>query len=506
MPFEPLPLTQETLATLLNEGTERAGLDYKRRCDLSSNEEKIELTKDLGAMQIHGGYIVIGADDRGQPSGEVTPGHAKLYDLSALHQKVSRYLADGFEIRSTALTLDGNIFGLICVLPHPDGWAPFKANGNYRDKKGREQQAFRAGDVFTRRGSRSERWSHEDVRHIRAEIRRQEREAARRELQEDFLAIQRAASRAGRAATGPASTLSWKLDSDTLGDAIVEQLRADDDIPVLSLLKSTPRAAGELFACGDLDGLRALMDSLTCVIARLIVIERPAYVERAVTAWQAIYNHTFDPHGVDRTDLGMAPAQARLETVSRILALGALAVRERQWRVARTLVARRVAAHDADYWDNWLFHGEVSAARGNLLNDPDNRAGKSPLVIAQEHILRLGCLRPDVDATAEAIITSLCQFDIVYAFVALSTPSGKRSGPFLANFGRWFAFRTDPIVVELINGGELRDVVFPDDDAELAGAIRSVAENARHFSGLVHGWSGYEAQQIHDFLARFPRG
>jgi len=54
VPFEPLPLTAETLSGLLNEGAERDGLDYKRSCDLSVTGETIELAKDLGAMQIHG--------------------------------------------------------------------------------------------------------------------------------------------------------------------------------------------------------------------------------------------------------------------------------------------------------------------------------------------------------------------------------------------------------------------------------------------------------------------
>lgn len=53
-------LTAETLIDLLNEGTERPGLDYKRRLDLSSKRETVAIAKDLGAMQVAGGYIVIG--------------------------------------------------------------------------------------------------------------------------------------------------------------------------------------------------------------------------------------------------------------------------------------------------------------------------------------------------------------------------------------------------------------------------------------------------------------
>jgi hypothetical protein len=131
VPFEPRPLNEETLRQLLNEATERAGLDYKSECDLSDRASLVELIKDIGAMQIRGGYIVVGADDHGQPTGTLAETQAKLFDQATLHDKASKYLSEGFDVRSTWLELDGNFFGLICVVPHRDGWSPFKANGTY---------------------------------------------------------------------------------------------------------------------------------------------------------------------------------------------------------------------------------------------------------------------------------------------------------------------------------------------------------------------------------------
>ena len=49
--FEPRPLTETTLADLLNEGTERAGLDFKARCDLNDGHDKVAIVKDFAAMQ-----------------------------------------------------------------------------------------------------------------------------------------------------------------------------------------------------------------------------------------------------------------------------------------------------------------------------------------------------------------------------------------------------------------------------------------------------------------------
>lgn len=505
MVFQPLPLNRDTLTNLLNEGTERDGLDFKGVCDLRNTADKVELAKDLGAMQMYGGYIVIGADDRGRPTGKVTEAHAKLLDQATLHDKVKPYLADGFEIRSTALDFNGDRYGMICVLPYRDGLAPFKASGFYKDSKNRDQTAFRAGDLFTRRGSRSEPWSHEDVRHIRATIRREEREVARNELQQDYLAMQRAAQRATTAADAPADTLTWSLDAETLTSAITEQLRRDDDIPLITLLKSARRTAGEIAATGSLEDVETLLDGLTCVVARLIVIERWQYAERAVDVLQDIYNSTFTTTGHTRADLGVEGAAVHLAVIARVQALGALAVRDRQWSMARYLVERQVADHDADYWATWLFHGEVSAARANLMGDRERPSGKSPLVMAQEHIMRLGALRSDIAADGDAVITSLCQFDILAAFVTLSVPNDKRVAGFLAYFGEFWAHRTDPIVVQLIKGGELRAIVFPQDDKALAAAIRVVGYNASRMAMRTNGWDGWSAQPILNFLKDHPR-
>jgi hypothetical protein len=58
----------EAPAQLLALGGERDWLDYKRQCDLSETRGVVEIVKDMGAMMVTGGYLIIGADDQGQPS------------------------------------------------------------------------------------------------------------------------------------------------------------------------------------------------------------------------------------------------------------------------------------------------------------------------------------------------------------------------------------------------------------------------------------------------------
>jgi hypothetical protein len=284
--------------------------------------------------------------------------------------------------------------------------------------------------------------------------------------------------------------------------AIVEQVRRNDLIPLRRLLKSLPRDATALMETGNADDLGVLLDQLTCTLATLIDLERPDLALGAVETFAAIYNATFGQRGSDNPKLGTAVHDARLAVITRAMACGALAVRERQWEVAHALATVSPAV-DPGYWQNWLFHGEVDAARAGLLQDPEYpRIGQSPLVFAQEHVVRLECLRPDVGHDDERVITSLCQFDMLAGFAAIAGTSRRSDPPYLAQFARWFAERTDALVVEMIERGPMRDTFFPEGDAELAAALHVLANNASRMAGIIHGWHGYEDPRIHDFLEK----
>ena len=469
-------------------------------------EKLVELTKDLGAFQVYGGYIVIGVDDKGSPTGDLTDDEAALFDEAVLRSKVERYLT-GFDIRTKGFVLDGKNLILICVRPHPDGWAVFVRDGSYAGQGERQEFAFRAGEVYARHGSKSERWDQDDATRIRNEIRSQEREAAKLELRDEFAGLVAQGGAAQTAARGPVGTLSIDLDLETLTNAAIELVRASDDIPLILLFKQAPARALELALAGEPE-FDAVLDRLICLGAVFSTVERSEPVRRAIDSLGAIYNSTFDNQGLDRRDLRIDPADLRFRIVTRAFALGALLTRNKQWSDIRYISDVRVASHDADYWQNWLFHGDVMAARAGFHQDEEGEGGresyKSTLVFAQEHIARLPDLRPDVSPEDELVVTSLCQFSLLTSFVALSTPEGKSTGSFLAHFGRWFAGRTDPMVVALIDGGEIREEIYPHDDQSLSNAIRSVGANARAMSHLLHGWHGYEDPRIIEFLNTHP--
>jgi hypothetical protein len=62
-------VTDERLGVLLRLGAEYDELDFKSMLDLSETRDAVELVKDVGAFRVKGGYIVIGVDGAGNPTG-----------------------------------------------------------------------------------------------------------------------------------------------------------------------------------------------------------------------------------------------------------------------------------------------------------------------------------------------------------------------------------------------------------------------------------------------------
>jgi hypothetical protein len=158
----------EALAQLLALRGERDWLDFKRQSDLSVPRDLVEITKDFGAMMITGGYLVIGADDHGLPTGE--PAHLDLFDPAKLHAKVAKYISGQFELRVGIQQHQGQPFALIYVTPHPDGFCVFDRDGTYTDANGRIQFVFRAGQVFARHGTASEPWNQHDIAAVKRRL------------------------------------------------------------------------------------------------------------------------------------------------------------------------------------------------------------------------------------------------------------------------------------------------------------------------------------------------
>lgn len=74
---------------------------------------------------------------------------------------------------------------IVWIAPHPDGYNVFRIDGDYNDAN-KLQKAFRAGDVYARHGTKSERWNKADVAEANRHRDVRAREQWRGESSEEF--------------------------------------------------------------------------------------------------------------------------------------------------------------------------------------------------------------------------------------------------------------------------------------------------------------------------------
>ncbi|MCA1693543.1 MAG: ATP-binding protein, partial [Actinobacteria bacterium] len=484
----------EQLEHLLALEHESEQLDYKRGCDLKDKRAIVELAKDVAAMQIAGGYIVIGADDRGRPVPPgVLPGQERMYDEANLRPKLSHWLSEPFELRTAVHPVEDCTFALIYVVPREDGFCIFSDDGKYHDGQ-TEQILFRKGEVFVRHGTVNERWRQTDIDRIRKNLTAREKQRWRAELREELIELGIARD-AQLLITGPAASFTWRLDTATFDSATLELFRRDDDIPLQRLLNEAATDAAPLIDAGDLDELGTLVGRVTSVAAQAIAYRRLQWFDRAVDALATIYRLGFDAHGLRRSD--DKAEDLWLIVIEHLLGLGALAVRQAEWRAVRTITVRPPGERD-EYYPTWLRHGLTMAARGNKFGS--GLTAKSLVTLAAERVVALPALRPDVATEDERLVTSICQFDILAALTIIGTTGRLDSKGWYTNFARFYSSRSEPIVQQLLHDEEMRAVLFPRPDADLASALREIDRMAASEGVRFSGWQGFCTDQVRAFL------
>jgi hypothetical protein len=499
---EPL-VSAEKLRQLLDEQTESVSLDFKSVCDLHDTGSLVELVKDIGAMEVHGGFVVIGADDQGQPAGDMPSDIAALFDEARLRAKLRKWIPEPLALLSARHDVVGGSMVLLYVGPNPQGFAIFQADGQYVDAQAHQKTAFRKGDVFARHGTASEPWSQNDLEYVFARVVESRKEEWRRELAPDFARLQ-AGSEGRQLATAPASALTWNLDAVSFEGAIIEQLRANDDIPLKLLLERLPADVRTLAQLGgQVVELSTLFDRVISVAALGLRLDRPKTAEAAIEATGSLYEIGFE---IQREPAAWAITSSAywLELLERVMGLGALAVRLKCWDVVRLLALRRGDADDWRHWRSWLGHGLTMAARSNLLVEQEDGRDvqRSLLSLAHRLVARSEWLRPGLAGDEERILDSLCQFDALAALAVIGE-TGPLSG-FYPNFSRFYSNRTVPVIARLISDDALRQAIFPKSDQELADALRGLDAQARQAGFRFNGWDGYEDERVGAFLRDNP--
>jgi hypothetical protein len=499
-------VTREKLDELLDLGAEHENLDYKETCDLDVKADLVEIAKDIGAMQFDGGFIVIGADSSGALTGRLTETEAEKFDEANLRNKIDKWIEPPLDLLVCVHNVEGNWAVLIYVGRSSAGACVFAADGQYEGQGGKIRVAFRQGDVYVRDGSRSTRWRQSDVAKFRARIREAEKEAWRSEFSSDIEGIIRASTAANAVAEGPASLLTWQLDDATFEDAVTEQLRRGDEIPLKLLLDRMPQDAERLIQEGNLADLGTLLDRLACLLTLMIRLDLTDWFHRIIETLVAIYNLTFDEHGVDRSNAQTAAIQ--LAVIERVMAVGAYAVRRSAWEYLSELVLQQPTSNYPEIYTNWIRHAGTMAARAHLLEEVDNQGRPTEIGLLSQvmaRINRLGCVHPDLEADDDRLLSSVAQFDALAMLAVLTSAPGDRDYPYYPNFARYYWRRIEPILARVITDSDLRSALAIGTDEELARDLHDMLSMASSEARQFRGGDPLSDPTLVRFLEAFPR-
>jgi hypothetical protein len=321
------------------------------------------------------------------------------------------------------------------------------------------------------------------------------KEAWRTELRDDLaeLGIARGAQ---RLIEGPAGNFTWRLDTAAFDAAALELFRRNDDIPLQRSLNEATADAADLLDNRKWDELATLVGRVTSLAAQAVTYHRREWFDRALKSLANIYRLGFAPNqGYSRSE-GLG-TDVWLLVLEHIIALGALAVRVEDWQAVRAITVQPPGADD--YYTTWLRHGLTMAARANRFTGPDQRS-KSLITMAAERAASMPALRPDIGVGDDQLITSMCQFDILAALAIIAATGTIDRRGWYTNFARFHSSRTEPAVTRLLTDSEMRAILFPRPDSELAAALREIDRAASNEGAMLNGWHGFDNPAVQRFL------
>ncbi len=491
-------VSEEKLREALAEGSDSPALDYKRRLHLSSAKGAVEFAKDVAGLQgeASGGYLLLGADDRGQVTGDLDAVATALLDETVLRDKIKKYFPYPPLLQVGVHQIDGHKCALVYVAPAPEGFTVMAANGAYEDPPGTARLPFRKGDVFVRQGTSTQRWSQADAADRLARFAQKAKDRWRKDLALDLEHLN-----IGAPAVSPstARTLGWELDGTSFDGLILEALRTDDDISLKALLLQLPGRVEAALSDGRWDDVATLLDRAVSLGALVLTYERRRWLPTLIKSLLRVYSLAGRPNLLTSE---ASKARLWLLIVERVYALGALATRLREWSAVSELAVAKPTGSDFDYFHSWLRHASVAAARTGQTggSTPEEEAEHQILARAHNVIRTVDALHPDVPADADDVTTSLCRFDALAAVAVVSVSGDPTGRSFYPHFSRYYPNRTIPALEAVIQDPKVRAGVFPSaDETLLARALAELLRLAQS-EGMRFTWWGADSRVVAEFL------
>ncbi len=516
-------MSSEKLDELLAWGSEENELDYKDHCDLSSNHDKVELIRDIVAMaNTQGGYIVIGVSEdragapRFSPDG-CDPSLLRGFDASTVRSVLENYVDEALDLQLTtvcSVTHPGVVFGLIFVPPSNRTPLVLSKNAQYHDPvKNKSYDIFREGDVVVRRNTSSIRANQSDWRRFVSDIRRRERNA----WAEDVLSISSLTAKVElllsqlqsgsvQPSPGEPDETAYLLTDEQFAGRFTKVLASGNDVIARQWLDfgtrlfrdklsmSVDKSPAELSQVRD-NLLIPTLNALTTAAWLLIRHGNLSLFVECVNAFEAIYGSTATVAMGKSNDpeVHFSPSLVWELVIERIYLIGGLAVLYKSYGYIPTL-ARRHPLSDRDFtrafWARrtlTILGREHRLAGGSLCRQALTSGPAIPYIWQQ------------FDSEDKAI-GGICQYDFLQNVLALcETRDPSEAYP---SFGRFFNHRTEPIVSDLVRGGESRSAMPGVSDVDLAWAIDTLDEYAARefFRNAAWDRSDWSDERIREFL------
>jgi hypothetical protein len=481
---------REKLGELLAAG-EQTHLDYKENLDLSKKKAQLNLVKDIVTMSNRpgGGYILVGVDDSGTPCLSAGTLDRHRFDGAALGQLVRGYVEGQIEVHPQVHELEnGREVVLIRVEGQRGGLPlPMAKIGQFRNDAGKDVIVFRPGEVLVREGSANVplRYSHwPDLLSARDELVREQAQENINELVARVVSQLRM-----QTAGGPRSApLDVGMDEATFAEAVISNLEGESLIRLQQFLQQALNAVSSAQLADD--EAHGYLDRVTILAAQATAFRRDDVATAAIDTLYKIYKRA-------SADLGTR-APRLLEIITRVYALGALAVRFGSWVTVRYAVQQQVESvpGSAYIYATWLRHAQVEGSRAQLF--PADRGGmliSAARALVSDH----PAMRPDVPDQAvgpadrlddaDELLNSLCQFDLAYCLtIAAEVDDRSQYYPACAAFHQR---RADPVFEAVTTRPDVRqDLLITPHDQRVADALLEVHEVASRESSQFGGfWS-----------------
>lgn len=437
------PVSRDILSNLLGIGRESSTLEFKSTLDLSAKNHLSTLVTVVAAMSANGGYLVIGVDNEGNYSDELSDLHYQGFsDEASVRQKLSTYLPDGFLMHMKRHDLgDGNRCILIRIDEYDDCALVIKRELHERLPSGATKIHFNKGDIYIRKGTVNSKIQQEDLGRIADRLFRKRYEpiistygSPAQGVVENDISVGEASdvtttveSESGIDIPSPVigtirSPLDAELDSHNFQQEVIQAMNTRDYGRVQVIFASWRADLDRHLENNDPSAINENLNRIFYLLFRSSVIDDDFLFEFALKIIFKVYTDSFDDNDALISHFQYSRKSLLLELIARIYAVGGRLTRMEKLNYINKLTLCRTFDPRKDYYGNWWRHALAQiSVWGELYKT--NYEGQDEKIHIIKYALEVSRLIPDLNGDVhqddESIEKSICEFDVLNSFIIL---------------------------------------------------------------------------------------